>query len=264
MLKINIISKQSFTKKAILKKNIVNGNKKRNFLTVIPQYKKDIKLAGGKFVSELEPGIHFNIDGYHDIFLVDMRDTIKHLKPISVISMDGISFEVGAAVQYRITDAKAAVMNVKNNSSCIGDRCKMELRNKIGAMPINLVIRDKETISNDVIQAMKPMEKNWGISISTIQINDIILDDLAKKTISITNVANLNAQAKIIDAKSDVEIANQNVLAADIYANDPIALKLKELQTWNTISKNGGNLSFYVVPFDLDALNGIKSQIMNK
>lgn len=71
-----------------------------------------------------------------------------------------------------------------------------------------------------------------------------------KKAMSITADATRQADAKIINARADIETAKQYNEAAKIYAENPMTVRLREFQLWNSVSKNPGS-TLFVVPSNL-------------
>ena len=236
------------------------SNPKRNIFTIVPQYQRGIRLNFGKFSSEIEPGIRLCVPIYHKIYSVDVRDKIVSIPMMQVISADNVTFEVDASVQYQCIDAKKALLNVSDVYHSIIERCKMELRDKLSSMVINDVLQKKSEISKSVLEATMATGENWGIKISTVQIRDIKFDESMKKAMATVAEATRQAEAKIINARSDIETAKQYNEAAKIYSENPMTVRLREFQLWNSVSKNPGS-TIYVVPSNLlDTLNKFSSK----
>lgn len=246
--------------KFVLKsKNVTDSTVRRNLFTIVPEYKRGIRLGFGKFQSELAPGIRLNIPIYHNVALMDLRDKVHTIPTMQVISADNVTFEVDASMQYKCIDAKKALLNVSNVESAISERCKMELRDKLSSMTINGILQNKSEISKAVLDVMGKIKDDWGMEISTIQIKDIKFDESMKKAMSTVAEATRQAEAKIINAKSDIETAKQYNEAAKIYSENPMTVRLREFQLWNSVSKNPGS-TIYVVPSNLlDSLGKIKN-----
>lgn len=237
-----------------------NPTNKRTFFTIVPEYKRGIRLNFGKFGSELQPGIRLNIPFFHKIALMDIRDKVHTIPTMQVISRDNVTFEVDASMQYKCIDSKKALLNVADVDNSISERCKMELRDKLSSMEINDALQKKSEISKSVLDAMSKIKDDWGMDISTIQIKDIKFDESMKKAMSTVAEATRQAEAKVINARSDVETAKQYSEAAKIYSENPITLRLREFQLWNSVSKNPA-ASIYVVPSNLlDYFRKSKSQ----
>lgn len=252
MLKTPI--RTNFNKPTTLKQQIGSNQHnivpKRNFFKIVPEYKNGVRLNFGKFTSEIKPGIRLNLPFYHQIFLRDLRDIVGTIPTMQVISADNVTFEVDASIQYKVIDAKKACLNVQHVDHAIMERCKMELRNSLSSMNINDALQKKSEISKSVSDAMSKIKNDWGIEISTVQIRDIKFDESMKRAMSTVAEATRQAEAKVINAKADIETAKQYNEAAKIYAENPMTVRLREFQLWNSVSKNPGS-TIFVVPSNL-------------
>lgn len=223
---------------------------KRKFFTIVPAYKSGIRLTLGKYSGEVNPGFRLDIPFVHDIYLLDNRDIVGTIPKMQVISADNVTFEVDASIQYKIRDSKKALLNVRHIDDAVIERCKMELRNTLSSMKINETLEKKSDISRIVSKALIDIEQDWGVSIWTIQIRDIKFDESMKQAMSTVAEATRQAEAKIINAKADIETAKRYSEAAQIYSENPMTVRLREFQLWNSVSKNPST-TIYVVPSNL-------------
>ena len=74
-----------------------------------------------------------------------------------------------------------------------------------------------------------------------------------RRALAVKAEADRNAEAKIINAKADVETAKEYNEAAKIYEENPVTLRLREFQLWSSVSKNP-NATMFVIPSNLSAL----------
>jgi len=231
-------------------KSLLTLQPHRSFFKIIDQNHEGVRLNFGKFKSRIKPGIRLCIPFYHEIRIADTRTKVRDIPKMQVISSDNVTFEVVASIQYKITDTYKALMNVEYACDTLIKRCKMELLNALSAMEINNILRSKADISKKVMDSLSNLEMEWGLTIDTIQINDIQFDESMKKAMAVKAEADRMAEAKIINARADVETAIQYNEAAKIYAENPITMRLRELQGWTSISKNPGTTCF-VIPSNL-------------
>lgn len=234
---------------------------RRNFFTIIPEYERGVRLYLGKFQKIIEPGINMNLPFFHRIIYLDTREHMAMMPTMQLISADNVTFEVDASIQFKFIDTKKAILNVSNVTESVIERCKMELRNILSSMTINNILQNKTNISKSVLDAISKIKDDWGVEISTVQIKDIKLDESMKKAMSTVAEATRQAEAKIINAKADIETAKQYNEAAKIYSENPMTVRLREFQLWNSVSKNPGT-TIYVVPSNL--LEGISSAFDKK
>jgi regulator of protease activity HflC (stomatin/prohibitin superfamily) len=81
-------------------------------------------------------------------------------------------------------------------------------------------------------------------------LKDISFDESMTRAMAVKAEADRNAQAKLINAEADIQTAELYSKAAKIYSENPITLRLREFQLWNSVSKNPNN-TIYVVPSSL-------------
>ena len=234
----------------LAKFNKTKLNNYRTFFSIIPQYKQGIRLSFGKYSSDIMPGFRLNIPFYHTIYTLDIREKIHTIPRMQVISSDNVTFKVDASVQYRVIDSKKAILKVVGIADTLVELCKMELRNKLSSMTINDILQKKAEISKAVLDSMTKITSDWGVQVFTVQIKDMEFDESMKKAMSTVAEATRQAEAKIINATSDIETAKQYNEAAKIYSENPMTVRLREFQLWNSVSKNAAT-TIYVVPSNL-------------
>lgn len=222
---------------------------RRTFLKIINAYETGIRFNFGKFGTELKPGLRLCIPVFHTIRIVDMREMIHSIPMMQVISSDNVTFEVDAALQCRVTNGTDAILKVYGLRDAILEKCKMELRNILSSMTLNEILQNKSDLSKKLLERMNH-QTNWGVEFNFAQIKDIKFDDSIKAAMMIVAEATRQAEAKIINAKADIETAKQYNEAAKIYAENPMTVRLREFQLWNSVSKNPGS-TIFVVPSNL-------------
>lgn len=236
----------------------------RNFITVIHQGSMGVRTSLGKFDCVLEPGLRLCIPIYHDVTHVDMRERIESLSKQHIVSYDAVTITVDASVQYKIVDAKQAILNIKDVRSAIVERCQMQLRTVLSTLSVNDILHQRDIISNKVINELKQIEKEWGVQISSVQIKDISFDESLKKSMSLVAEGERNNLVKQLNARADVEAAKIYAEASKIYTENPISLRLREFQLWQNVSNNP-NTTIYVVPSNIcDFMGTFKNNENNK
>jgi regulator of protease activity HflC (stomatin/prohibitin superfamily) len=244
--------------------NKLNRSIKRDIITVIPQHMRGIRLSFGKFDKVLEPGLNLNIPIYHKIYKVDIRESLVQLPKQFLVTGDGVTINVEASVQYKVVDPQKSMLNVSAVQNSLVERSQMQLRNILSAMSVNDILHKRGDISQKIIADLKDLENDWGVKIISVQIKDISFDETMKRAMAITSEAQRNAEAKIIHANADLEIVNIYSKAAEIYKENPISLRLREFQLWNSISNNP-NTTIYVVPSNIcDFINKTKNKKQKK
>jgi len=234
----------------MLSKKLLKNITKRNFFKIVPQNMEGVRLFLGKMQTEIKAGFHLNLPLFHKIWLVDMRERIMQIPEMRIVSLDNVTYSVEGSIQFKIIDSKKALLNVQNVSGSIVEKSKMELRSLLGSMEINEVLKSRSTISDETIKRLGKIEEDWGVSIVSTEITDIKFDDSMTKAMAVKAESDRMAEAKIINARADVETAKQYSEASKIYGENPITMRLREFQLWSSVSKNQA-ATIYVVPSNL-------------
>jgi len=211
---------------------------------------RGVRLSLGKFSGVLEPGLNLKVPIYHQVYKVDMRETLTQIPRQSLVSGDNVTIHVDASVQYKTIDAQKAILNVSGVQNSLIEKCQMQLRNILSTMDVNSILHKRGEISQKVIGELSQIENDWGIKVISVQIKDISFDESMKRAMATEAEAHRNAQSKIINAQADIETAKLYKEAAEIYAENPVILRLREFQLWSSISKNPNN-TIYVVPSNI-------------
>jgi regulator of protease activity HflC (stomatin/prohibitin superfamily) len=231
---------------------------RRSFITIVQEYERGVRLRLGSFNSVVEPGIRLNIPIFHDLWKVDIRDRMVVLNKQEVITSDNVSCQVDAAFQYRVVDAKMAVLNTTNFSENLMSRTSLAIREILGQFSVDQILQERDRLSDTIRDKLSHLEEEWGVKVAMVQLNDIVFDDTMKRAMAKEAEAERTARAKIINAKADIETAKQYSEAADVYKENPITMRLREMQLWQSVAREPGNF-IAVVPSDiLDMVKGKK------
>ena len=118
----------------------------------------------------------------------------------------------------------------------------------------------RKRIQDQFKQAVEAQSRQWGITIESIQLQDIELPEDLKRMMSRQASAEREKRATITKADGDRLAAENLAQAAATMAGNPIALELRTLQT---IDGLGASPSNTVVLFPLElaqALSGLRPQ----
>jgi erythrocyte band 7 integral membrane protein len=229
--------------------NVNPISKVLNIFTVINKSESGIRLSLGKLKSHgiRAPGFHFRMPMYHKMYRVDLRERVDTVSRQTLISKDNVTFYVDGCVQWRIANVESAFFNVANIHESIIEIAKIEMRNLLSSIDINELLHRRGEMSTIILENMKHIEERWGVRMSRVEIMDIQFDETMTRAMAVKAEADRNAEAKIINAKADVETAKQYKEASEIYLDNPVSMRLREYQLWQSVSRNPAT-TLFVVP----------------
>jgi erythrocyte band 7 integral membrane protein len=192
-----------------------------------------------------------------------LKQRIDDIPKQRLVSRDNVTFMVNGCIQWNIANPEAAFFNVDNIEHNVIETGKIEMRNLLSSLEINEILHRRGDLSRSILESMKIVEQNWGVIIGRVEILDIQFDESMVRAMSTKAEADRSAEAKIINAKADVETAKLYKEASEVYLDNPVSLRLREYQLWQTISHNPST-TIFVVPSniaDFPISNILTSQI---
>ncbi len=141
----------------------------------IKEYERGVVFRFGKFQYVAEPGWHVLFPAFQTIERVDMRTQVLDIEPQDVITKEDIHLTIDAVAYIRITDAKKAVIEVKDVNHAVTKLLHGELRVQIGNLPMQDVIENLDSINEKLYKALKRVEEEWGIKASNVEMTNVVL-----------------------------------------------------------------------------------------
>jgi regulator of protease activity HflC (stomatin/prohibitin superfamily) len=123
-----------------------------------------LKFQLGRAVGVVGPGVHFKIPIIQRFQVLATKDTTLDLEPQVIQLSDELVFEVGAKVVYQIVDLRKAVVEVDNLVEGLKNRLVIIVQNVVKAQD-RFSIRDMGRMVDEVRQALRPVEQQWGVKI---------------------------------------------------------------------------------------------------
>ena len=217
------------------------------FFAIINQSECGVRLTLGKSSGIKQPGFHIKMPFLHKMYRIDLRERVDRINRQTLISKDNVTFYVDGCIQWRIKDPQKAFFNVSAVDISIIEVAKIEMRNLLSSIDINDLLHHRGEMSKAVLENIKYVEDRWGVEVTRVELMDIQFDDSMTRAMAVKAEADRNAEAKIINAKADVETAKLYKEASEVYMDNPVSMRLREYQLWQTVSHNPST-TIYVVP----------------
>jgi regulator of protease activity HflC (stomatin/prohibitin superfamily) len=167
---------------------------------------------------------------------VDLRTVTMPIPPQKIITKDNVSVDVSAVAYYKIVDARKSIVAIENVMSAINQISQTSVRNIVGKFQLDEILSERETINREITKVLDTHTEAWGVVVSVVEIKDIELPEGMQRAMAKQAEAEREKRAKIIAAEGEFMSAQKLAEAADIIADHPIALQLRNLQTMAEIS----------------------------
>jgi len=231
-------------------------------LRIINQYERGVKLTLGKYTSTMNPGINFIFTGFQQFSRIDIRQRTIDLPPQEVMTKDKVNLKIDGVLFYTVEEPAKALLNVENVQLQLSAKATSELKEILGNLTMTESLNQREEIAkklsqrlNEAIQDGENNKKDWGIAVRAIQINNIELPQELVRAMAKQAEAEQEREARVTKAMGEYEAAQKFSEASRVFAGNPIALRLRELQTYQEIGTEKNTLMM-VIPEAMCGMNG--------
>ena len=141
----------------------------------LKEYERGVFFRLGKFDKVAGPGWILMFPTIDSFERVDLRTRAVDIEPQSVVTQDNIALKVDAIVYLRVVDPKKVILAVKDVQGALSHLLHSEIRNVIGKMTVDEVIRKTEEINAALYSTVKDVEDDWGIMAQNVEIQSLEL-----------------------------------------------------------------------------------------
>ena len=215
------------------------------WIKMVSQWQRAVVLRLGRFAGVRGPGLFFLIPFLETIqTTVDMRIRTAEIRAEEALTRDTVSIGMDAIVFWRVTDAARAALEIDNFQLAVERVAQTSLREMIGTNDLSRLQADIE-----LQRSIGAKTEGWGVAVTSVEIKDIGIPASLQDAMSRQAQAEREKQARETLASAEVGVARQVKEAALIYASDPTALKLRQMNLVYEMNKERGTT--IIIPSDL-------------
>lgn len=213
-------------------------------------WERVVILRFGGFSRIATPGLYFTLPIVEQVALhVDQRVNVTPFLNEQALTSDLAPVNVDAVVFWMVWDAEAAYTQVVDYPSAVSWSAQTALRDAIGQISLTDVPVKRLQIDHEVQERLDRKVADWGISIISVEIRDIVMPDDLQGAMSKAAQAERERDSRIILAEAEKEAADMFVEAARSYQDCETALQLRMANLlYEGVKEHGG---LVVIPSSL-------------
>ncbi|MFD8529998.1 slipin family protein [Streptosporangium canum] len=205
-------------------------------IAVVRQYERGVIFRLGKVRTVREPGLRFMIPLVDRMRKVSLRTVTMPVPSQQIITRDNVSIGVAAVAYFRRVDPVKSIVEIEDVQTAISQIAQTTVRNVVGRSLLDQVLTDTETINESIKQILDRTTQQWGVLVLLVELKDIELPQTMQRAMARQAEAEREKRAKIIAAEGEALSAGRLAEAADVIANHPVALQLRNLQVLGEIA----------------------------
>ncbi len=200
-----------------------------------------VLFIDGRYIDTLPPGQYAFWKGPADarVVEVDLRETTADISGQEIMTADKVTLRVNANVTYRIVDARKAVSQADDVRQALYRETQLALRAVIGARELDAFLVGKDTVGQEIGQAVRQRAAELGLEIASIGIRDVILPGEMKDLMNKVTEAKKAAEANLISRREETAAIRSQANTAKLLVENPTLMRLRELEVLEKIASAG-------------------------
>ncbi len=224
-------------------------------LRLTQEWNRAVVLRLGRFHGVRGPGLYLVFPIIDQVaFIIDMRVETTTITAEQALTRDTVAVGVDAIVFWQVTDPRAAAINIANYRTAIERVAQTSLREMIGSSDLARLLSDRKSADEQLRLTIGDKTGSWGVGIRSVEIKDVGIPAGLQDAMSSQAQAEREKQARVTLASAERDIAEQVLLAADIYGRSPVALQLRQMNLLYEMNKERG--ATVLVPTDMASALG--------
>lgn len=175
---------------------------------LVPQGSKWVVQRLGKYHKTLNPGLNILIPYVDNVaYKVTTKDQVLDIHSQEVITMDNAVILANAVAFINVLSPEKAVYGVENYHLAIQNLVQTSLRSIIGEMALDSALSSRDAIKSKLKEAISDDISDWGITLKTVEIQDIKPSQTMQKAMEEQAAAERERRATVTRSGGEKEAA---------------------------------------------------------
>lgn len=212
---------------------------------VVESFEQGLLFKDGKFVRELESGVHYFWKNAEAIAVLkaDLRQLNLEINGQEILTRDKAALRVTFNLKYRVADVQKALVANKDCEKQLYTLSQLALREYIGALTLDEMLSKKDSVSEYVTEHVRSGAEALGVEVLAAGIKDVILPGEMKEIMNQVLIAEKKAQANTIMRREETASTRSLLNTAKLMEENAMLFKLKEMEYVEKIAERINNIS---------------------
>jgi regulator of protease activity HflC (stomatin/prohibitin superfamily) len=210
-------------------------------LRTAAEWERAVILRLGRFAGVRGPGLYLLVPAFEIVYaVVDTRRQSTRISAEDTLTADAVSVTMDSIMFWRVSDVKRAATELTDYRNMIAQIAQTSLREVISSTTLNDILSSREAMDEKLQALIKRKSEGWGIGDIAVEIRDVKIPPELNDAMSRNAQAEKEKQARVTLASAEVAIAEQIASASHIYANNPVALQIRQMGLIYDMNKDRG------------------------
>lgn len=203
---------------------------------VVPDGHAGMLFLDGVLAERIAPGTHafWTVGRHVALRNVDLRVRSHEVTGHEVLTKDRVTIRVNLSATFRVVDAERAVTAVKDFDEALHRALSLAFRRRMGAMTLDRLLAEKGAVED--LPEVRAEMAEIGIELREVALKDVILPGEMREILNRVVAAEKEAEANVIRRREETNATRSLLNTAKVMAENPVMLRLKELEALETIA----------------------------
>ena len=219
-------------------------------IRVAREWQRAIVLRLGRFTGVRGPGLYVLIPFVDQVAaVIDLRIQTAGITAEQALTRDTVAVGVDAIIFWQVEDAAKAALSIRDYARAIESVAQTSLREMIGASDLGRLLSDRQQADTQLQATIGRKIAGWGVAIRSVEIRDVIIPPSLQDAMSRQAQAERERDARVTLASAERAVAVEIASAAELYAANPAAFALRQMNLLFEMNKERG--ATVLIPSDL-------------
>lgn len=203
--------------------------------------------VNGKLEAVLSTGAYgfWNFNRSIVVKLLDLRVQTMDVSGQEILTKDRVSLRINLSASYNITNPREVALKLKDFANFVYLELQLRLREAVGTKLLDELLEDKDALNSAIANDVSDKLTEFGIKLRSVGVKDIILPGDMKVILNQVVEAQKEAEANLIKRKEETQAMRSLHNTAKVMENNPVLLRLKELEALERITTKIDKISVY-------------------
>jgi regulator of protease activity HflC (stomatin/prohibitin superfamily) len=239
---------------------------KSEYIDVTVQaHEMGLRYEQGRLTGVLEPGrykLWTHPEAQARIATADMRRTEVAIAGQELMTKDKVSLRLSLTVAFAIEDAVLATHKVENAPAAVYTAVQLAARGYVASVTLDELLEGRDAFARFLSNEVVPKAKTFGVRVDDLGVKDVVLPGEMKTLLNRVIEAEKAAAANVISRREETAATRSLVNTARLMADQPILLRLKELEAMKEIAAEIHEVRIVVGADNLQSL--LPSQLLGR
>ncbi len=141
---------------------------------VVPQKSEYVVERLGKYHTTMGAGFHLLIPFLDKVsYKRSLKEEVMDIPSQICITRDNVSVEVDGVIYLMVVDSKLSSYGIENYKVGASQLAQTSLRSALGRIDLDKTFEERESINQQVVEAVDEAAQNWGVKVLRYEIKDI-------------------------------------------------------------------------------------------